>query len=400
MSDSAGAAAVFGALVGAALGALVGGGVLLFDEGEPPEPAIAEIQPGFFEVESFPASAIPWGDTEPGWFLVQWGDTEIGRRDPATPRSLSILSPEGEWYALAEFDDIGLINPQVWYQNTLLGWFEVDNDNPHKLETEVSTFDFRKSKIVDTHEKVSMTAGFPPLAEGLLVETWLEVEDFVIAYSHYFDGEVSTELCRAPNGRSGISPSGTRMVCLEEAAGAANHTEVVLVEFDGNNSTREVIDSIRLQPVNYLVFGWLSDSEFVFQRFDEGTYDYFLYNVEDGTLVDYVPPVRSEIASGDWVGIRRGVYIHRTSGGFEFTAIDGSPLATVLCTNTAPQASLAAASGSTVLVECAKAYNAEGSIVLTTVDLVTGETHVVADVWAEADRDIERIYPHHERKLD
>jgi hypothetical protein len=258
-----------------------------------PEPPVE----GALPVPAFPASAIPWRDLGPGWFLLAYtqdvpdatglcdpaGETGAECHEPPLDDTLMLASPAGDLFYVRSLDGAGQGVVQGWSGKAVdvldARHWDGSGETPHGLMTSI---DLASGAATPLSPDVSMfVSTLGTLADGRIAVlgagegyTWIDVlaPDFAD----------SQTVCSAPeNAISTISPGGA-VVCLD-----VDHPRSAVVVHDVATGTATEIDHLKLSPEEYSIHGWWDNTSFVLSRGDgSGGTLWWAYDTSTRTVRD------------------------------------------------------------------------------------------------------------------
>lgn len=265
-------------------------------------PLVLTLHPNFFPAKQADAKAIPWDEVGPGWFLVdshQQLDVDYGD-EGVVPMSeavggLSLVSPEGDWYAARSFAGTGAAfsvhwaADGVWLMTGVDAYFDgyegdlVRLDLATGVSVGIATDQWLESDYVGASGGVTLVQGFS--------------QEFGGPYGVYTSaGAASVADCRwqmsvmlRGDFRVALAPDGRTVVCWRGRIDGK--TDIGTLDL-GSPSAATYLDVFRLDPWQYEQLGWLSDDTFLLARLnDNGAVEaYFAYNVVSRTIEDFALP--------------------------------------------------------------------------------------------------------------
>ncbi len=368
-----------------------------------PAPTPSPAPSGFLPVDSLGASEIPWDEVGPGWFMVTWVQRDVVWSEevalPTMPAdaSVSLLAPDGTWYAAASLSPTGYDETVGWLGDTL-AVFRVTEPSPAVSVGGTALVNLRTGASQEILSAAIRPSNFGFAADGTLVSAVYEEETLgVVWYDAQMKGH---SVCNGAQDWS-VAPDRSRVVCLAWVAdtGTGDQTEI-LVGTLGSGAEAQVIDTFRLDPYSYHLTGWLDSDTFLVARAAQagetkGT-TYYTYNIVTHKVADFALPFAASSSSAWDVSYDAATetYAERGDDGLHVFAADGASIADVPCGGyvTWP---IAVYSGTTALVECDNSVSAEDrNVTLTLVDLKDGSATVVADVNPGSDQDVRAVYPY------
>lgn len=379
----------------------------------PPLPEPSPAAEGAFPVPAYPASAIPWLEVGPGWFLVDWAEAGVSAGTNV------LVGPDGSVYATGA----GWDRTRSWAMDWVSGGLAVfQNTMPEGEEYgEWATGDV---SIIDLQ-----SGAVQAYATGIDDPGWnWETADGT--YIGNMSGGDGTEATATKDGtslgwycwgygRTDLSPGGGRLVCLQGREDG--QTDVVLAGTTGPSS-ESVIDVFSRGVFDYSIAGWLDADTFLLSRPEQGTHDdyivwegnqgfaqvpagdgaaYFAYNVATRTIADFALPFTGAYGDVDFYS-RSDVFAARSMDATraDFFSGAGAAIASVDCA-----AALAASrvesvevSGRRALVTCGDLFSPSGGgeAALVLVDLDEGTAVTLGPVDGQASSVWLRAFPYPE----
>lgn len=370
-----------------------------------PEPSPAAV--GAFPVPAYPASAVPWDEVGPGWFLVDWVEAGV------TDGTNVLVGPDGSVYATGANWD----RTRSWAMDWVSGGLAIfRNTMPDSEEYggEWATGDI---------SIVNLQSGAVQAYATDIDEPGWQWETSDGTYIGNMSGGDGTEATATQNGtslgwycwgygRTDLSPGGGRLVCLQGRDDG--RTDVVLAGTTGPSS-ESVIDTFSRGVFDYSIAGWLDAETFLLSRPEQGTHDdfivwegnqgfaevpagdgaaYFAYDVETRTIADFTLPFAGAYGDVDYYS-RSDVYaawsmdtVRLDPARVDFFSGAGAAIASVDCAaipGTSGHQSVEV-SGRRALVTCGLLLEGGTSDVATLVlvDLDDGTTVALGPVNAQA----------------
>jgi hypothetical protein len=341
-----------------------------------PSPPVA----GAIPVPALPASAIPWDDVGPGWFLLSYDpdvsdDVQPENTDsPTGPQwwfdnadeALQLVSPAGDLYYARDLTDAGGVRALAWTGESVLvleGHATADSgETPHGR---FDSIDLATGAATTLNPNLSQFSRAPRmLADGRIV-LWGAGEGQagadVVSPSFAFDQSVCVVEGEAI---STLSPDGTRVVCLEDE----DYPKSAVMLYNLVDGSSAKIDTFSYGPVNYRMHGWWDANSFVVSRVDTGgTTLWWAYDVSTQTIRD----LNATLSNGTAAEVAEGVAGYRVvSAGttVEVQGFDGTLRATLPCW---PRS----LSGGLAITACG---SPGGQVVISVADLESGEVTSVA----------------------
>lgn len=264
-----------------------------------PEPSLIE---GYAPVPQLPWTEIPWGEVGPGWFMIDYrndytlGPLEMGESAalPQLTGGLSLVSPEGQWYAASSLGALGAGQPLEWDGEAVWmarsveagpdnGWYDLD------------LLRVRDGAPVGVVQGSPMENSFPIGAGKALAYPWGG------------DGLISTVSGVGVEGMGGCMDAGSgywgwetadmsflyspdrggRLVCFGPAEDSSR-TAVTLVSVSDVSSSR-VVNEFQYDISHYAFVGWVDADRFLLARTKgDGTAaeKIFIYDLEGDSLVE------------------------------------------------------------------------------------------------------------------
>lgn len=241
------------------------------------EPSIVA---GYAPVPQLPAEAIPWAKVGPGWFMVDFGGTvtwptpELGRTFPAPQLDggLSLVAPDGTWYALTTLAQLGPGLPVAWDNGSLsLETAVIPQDGFNESQLTVVTLPERTELLTTEFVPFELAA---PLGNGRSLVTG------------YGGGGMHVGVVGpGPSEQGGCADAGLaawepardfmsyrfspgdqgRIVCFVSDESGQAGSEVVTMEIDDAASARSVA-TFSNDPWRYSLLGWIDNDRFYFGR--------------------------------------------------------------------------------------------------------------------------------------
>lgn len=347
-----------------------------------PEPtATAALVDGFAPVPQLPLEAVPWDVVGPGWFAVDYssedgrdsiddtGFTDLEQRHGG----LSLVSPDGDWYAARTHAELG--------RGPVLGW-----DGPNAW---VARDAYTNMETVLSHaELVDLATGTTtPIPDTVAPEVVAVADGKALDYAYIGDGLGNTAVGVGVEGMGGCTDAGSRLwgwgasgasdksylysaadggrlVCFGPADDGSR-TYVTLVDVaDVANSS--VIATFKLPAQRYSFVGWEGADAFLFARTAEnepGAEAMFRYDLNDGALAEVDLPMYSDVTgyrvAGYYLpGVGRHVITRYDDEGWSVDLFDADGGAVATVSETCPdegrgrRAAEVVTSGSRLLVRC------------------------------------------------
>lgn len=353
-------------------------------------PLVLALRDGFFPVPQADAKDIPWDEVGPGWFLVDahapdqtaWTNDQEEQPIPEAVGGLSLVSPDGQWFAARSFagtgasrslhwapDGVWLLTATVEFRDGVQGDV-VRVDLTTGASTNVSTGD-------NENRAYTSAAGGVTVVDGAR-------QDVVGPYTVYGATGVASPDCvqsvRRDQGdlRSFVAPDGLRLVCWGWRSDNKTDVDVVNVQ---NPTALTRVDTFRLDPYSYVQLGWLSPETFLMARLgDAGQGDsLFAYDLSAQKISDYALPFTPDaghqlgtydyaskvFVTSDWIGGALGIYRE-----------DGEKIATVDAGCGEGGGPTWALSGADMLVSC---LWGEGNVTMLNL-----ETGAIVGTWTDA----------------
>ena len=355
-------------------------------------PLVFTLHPNFFPAKQAEAKDIPWDQVGPGWFLVdshQHVALDLSGPDevlaPEAVGGLSLVSPDGDWYAARSFAGTGAAFAVHWAAD---GVWLMKNVN---VNSEARFGDIVSVKLatgatadVASHEwgyySYASAAGGVTVAGGYSNSP----DEYHLLNSSGAVDPSCTQLTGVVYGdlRTVLSPDGQRVVCWGERR-TDQRTDVGFLDLR-NPSAATYVDVFKQEFWQYQNLGWLSADVLLFARGDDyGKQDaYFTYDLSTQKVADFAlpfaPPAGHRVEAFDYAS---QVFFTSDWGSdvIGMFRANGGPIATVAagCTDSHYIVARWALSGGFALVSCG--WSAGGDATL--VNLATGE---VVGSWAFA----------------
>ena len=410
--------AVVGGVVGGAIALTAGGGHSAVIAGPsasgspsasvtaaisaPPAPTPSAAPSGFLPVDSLGAKSIPWDQVGAGWFLVDWAqrDAVWGGFDSASPTvsaadaSVSLLAPDGTWYAARSLNDVESDRTVGWLGETV-ALFRTTRPGEEESQGDTSFLNVKTGAA-----RLVISGGEPPSLQGVLADGTLHGREYAedaswyVRYNDRFDAQT---VCDGES--SSVAPDGVRVACLGwigSGDATSDQTRVFLGALN-TDAGAEAIDTFRLEPYSYDIQGWLDPDTFLLLRRDPDGLarpTYFAYNVATRKIADFALPFQptGDNVTFDWL---TKTYADMAEQSVSFFASDGAKVADVPCAGSWDWRG-PVRSGTRAVVECDtfdSDYNPE-AVTLTLVDLATGTVTVVAHADESASTHLRAVYPY------
>ena len=298
-------------------------------------PLVFTLQKDFFPVPHADAADIPWDEVGPGWFLVDshtQSDTDDFGGDgvvrlPEAVGGLSLVSPEGEWYAARSFAGTGAAFSVHWAADGV--WLMTAADaTPDDVRGDIARLDLKTGERASVATRQVDGFAYAGAADGIsLVADYSQ--DSSTGYVVYGPDGVARTDCGLPTTVHGemrflISPDGTRVGCW--GFRSDNKTDVGVLDLR-TPSTLDHLDVFSRDANSYEILGWTSDDTFLLARSDaEGNQEaFFGYDVATRKIADFTLPF--SLGADDWVqafdyatqvfvssGSTDGLQVHRADG--------------------------------------------------------------------------------------
>ncbi len=380
--------------------------------GNPAISASAALKPspapsGFLPVDSLGASEIPWDEVGPGWFLVDWAEHDAvwGEDANGNPTvspadaSVSLLSPDGTWYAAASLAATGSDKTVGWLGDTVAILRTTEPEFSISYG-DASALDLRTGASRKLVSGVDSVAWRVFLAGGILTSTGLADEES--AAVSWYDASLTEHSVCVRVLRNSVAPDAKRVACLgfDDNAGTGDDQTEILVGTLGSGAEAQVVDTFRLDPYQYELAGWLDGDTFVVARAAQpgetkGT-TYYSYNIVTRKVADFALPFPASAptawdVSFDWA---TQTYADMGDDGLSFFAADGAPIVEVPCAGGSMWPG-AVYSGTVALVKCDTSANSgSGNVTITLVDLQNGTAKQVADAPIDSEHSVRAVYPY------
>ncbi len=346
-------------------------------------PPVLTVHDDFFPIPQADATDIPWDEVGPGWFLVdahEHVDLDFSEsmeiKAPEAIGGLSLVSPEGEWFAARSLAGTEAADSAYWGADGAWLLTNVNVNSEARIgdlvsvnlatgaSTQVETDDWGYYSYASAADGVTVAGDYDPNPSG---------------YRLYHASGTSDPHCTQRTGvfrgdlRAVVSPDGRRLVCWGERR-ADQRTDVGFLDVR-KPSKGTFVDVFTHEFWRYENLGWLSDEVFLFAR-DDGYGEqeaYFSYDLSTRKVADFsLPfalPAGQRVEAYDFAS---QVFFVSSRGGDSvglFRA-NGDPIATVAAGCSEHEYSVAdwALSGEMVMVSCG--WWAGGDVTL--VNLATG----------------------------
>jgi hypothetical protein len=352
-------------------------------------PPVLTLHKDFFPVPQADAKDIPWDQVGPGWFLVDAhqhveldlsGPDEV--RAPEAVGGLSLVSPDGEWYAARSFAGTEAADSVHWAADG--GWLLKNVDvSSEGRGGDIVRVDLATGTTADVATNEWGYYSYASAAGGVTVGGGsADVQD---GYHLHNTSGAADPSCIQPAGirygdlRTVLAPDGQRVACWTERR-TDERTDVGFLDLR-NPSTATYVDIFRLGFWRYESLGWLSNDTFLLARLDDDHKQeaYFSYDLSTQKITDFALPFKPPGDQGveafdyasqvfftsDWGSDSIGMY-----------RANGDPIATV--TAGCPDESVIASwalSGEMALVSCGLSAGGDAT-------LVNLETGNVVGTWA------------------
>lgn len=312
-----------------------------------PEASLIE---GFAPVPQQASDTIPWDKVGPGWFAVGYYDQQglpgvpDGGSVALSPRTggVSLVSPEGAWYAARSAADLGPGWPLLW-----------DGDNV-VMGTRVS---FLHDVYSYDLSAIDLKTGDASVIEtGVPWDDGLGIGDGEVMHFFWTDGPTSGVVggAAASSGACSEAEAGwygiwrtldMSYMYLPEGDGAVvcfgasdDGTAMTLVDV-GDVTRSRVLAELPEDNDKYAFAGWIDGDSFLFARtgqYAPGAEQMFAYDLTNDTITSLDVPFYSDIKSSSAQGFfdrvsQRHVISHAADGQWEVSlyTLDGDPVATV-----------------------------------------------------------------------
>jgi hypothetical protein len=377
-----------------------------------PAPTPSPAPPGFFPVDSLGASAIPWEEVGPGWFLVEWVEHEASYSgdsgEPVTPSefSVSLLSPDGTWYTGRALGTPGAdARTTFWLGDSVAVFRRAPAPGRGVFGFTGDTYlvnlrDGSTRPAISDHESPSW---FAMGANGTLIGAHALEGGPSTSYSQWDTNFDQTPVCGDLYPSTvALSPDGTHLVCVAGDSGDPGTTAVWLGDVGSGDATTRV-GTLDPGTYRYSIDGWLDSDTFLLERedysFGGGARDFVAYHVNTGTITDFVPPIVPDSVIQFDFTTQTYVTFDPSAGSdrpVTFYTASGIDLATVPCSG-ASVWSWMVYSGSNALVDCRsrESDGSSGDHTLSLVHLDSGAVDVVASVHTDANQNLQGLdgYP-------
>jgi hypothetical protein len=351
---------------------------------------------GYLPVDSYAASDIPWDKVGPGWFLVEWRESEyVFSESPpfaAADDAVSLLAPNGDWYLGADLEPTGATASVMWL-GAELAIFRDTVFQPDWWYGETSVLNLKDGSVrvvlgVDSPDP----EWYAVAAGGRLIGYQFGGADS--SYSVYESFANPREVCwGAGIDLKGLAPDGKRLICLSYEPIGDGSTTKTAVTVAGVSSAKapEKIDVFKRDPNAYSLAGWLDGDTFLLAVTDGSATTYFSYNIATRKIADLPLPFDDPATiSFDYTS---QTFAAQDESGVRFYSRDGSALASVSCGPASLELDGLEYSGPAALVQCSAGSSDTGwKDVVTYVDLASGATSMVAAPDVQKGQGVLKIY--------
>jgi len=270
---------------------------------------IATLIEGFAPVPQYPLEAVPWGDVGPGWFLVDWRESQpIPSGDdtgfaPANQEQggLSLVDPAGIWYAVRTHGELGRGFPLTW--DGINVWLARELNVPdYSLLVNAGLVRLETGEDAgDTRNEIAsrwLNWGYIATGDGTGLAMRYRGDGMaqVGVGPRIGEGNGCSALDAGVWGRVPTDASSTflpgdggRVVCF--VATASDQTDVVVLN-TSDPSNRSTVSTFRLPAERYGFLGWVDSDRFIFERvtigFEVGAWTdaVFEFDLRDGSITE------------------------------------------------------------------------------------------------------------------
>ncbi len=262
-------------------------------------PLVLTLHDDFFPVPQAGARDIPWDEVGPGWFLVDsharanndFLDEDGFGRMPEAVGGLSLVSPDGQWYAARSFAGTGAAFSLHWAADGV--WLMTSADE----SIEEVTGDIVRVDLKTGMQQSVATRQVDDFAYTGAVDGITLVADYsqeaVTDYLVYGPGGVVGTECALHTVfgeiRSLIFPDGTRVGCW--GFRSDDKTDVGVLDLR-TPSAIDHLDVFSRDGYSYQILGWESADTFLLARLDAngGQEAFFAYSVSTRKIADFPLP--------------------------------------------------------------------------------------------------------------
>lgn len=257
---------------------------------------------GFAPVPQLPADQIPWNEVGAGWFAVGYYDAvdfphlEIQESAtlPQRQGGISLISPDGTWYAAHDITDFGPGNPLLWdgYGMFMGTRVEAGDDTWYY---DLSVYDFRSGELKVQDKEVPWELGVG-LGNGRALNFWWNAQ-----------GPTNGIAGSSPEGVGGCFEADARgssawkatdmshvyqpeafsnLVCFGPSQSDPSKTSIHVVRTDWVADSR-VVDELPLPYERYAFVGWVDVTTFLFAQIAQGSPNaeqIFMYDIREREL--------------------------------------------------------------------------------------------------------------------
>ncbi len=333
---------------------------------------------GAIPVPAFPASAIPWHEVGPGWFLLSfdpdaaqfaWPDTGQAQFPPLDA-TLMLVAPTGDLYYVRSLDGFGPGRVKVWLGGgvgILDGYAMTDTDET--FHGPLSKVNLETGEVSVVNDDVYDFGILGALPDGGWVTVTQQVDQSDVE-ARAEDFGASTKIFYGTGTFTRLSPAGNLIVNLEW-----DYPKSKVMLYDLANGSSSKIDTFKYEPSTYETHGWWDADRFVLTREDDsGKTLWWAYNVSSRELRDLKATLSDGTPAQDARGMD-GYRVVSAGSAVEVQGFDGSLRATLPC-------SPRAISGKVALTVCGEAG---GRMEISVADLESGEVTKVASFDSGAD---------------
>lgn len=238
---------------------------------------------------------VPWAEAGPGWFLIEFDPFRLPVEDdsddsPFVERPwFAAVSPDGEIYLATDPADGQFHFLQAWTHAGVHGFNHLANGDED--ESDRVLVSLPSGSLTDL-EDVPGASNVMPAAGDYMLGTNYSVDPSLGGMSVSYrasTGEFVANVCgvEAASARSGLSPDGTKILCLVEHSDEA--TLVVRGTVAGEATELSVLPR-RYEA--YQLHGWLDNATYLIsQRGPDGEREYLRLDVATGEATTTVDPL-------------------------------------------------------------------------------------------------------------
>jgi hypothetical protein len=263
-------------------------------------PPVFTLHKDFFPVPQADAADIPWDEVGPGWFLVdahQYVELDLDSasevRAPEALGGLSLVSPDGEWFAARAFAGTGAAFSVHWSADG--AWLMKNVDvNSEARGGDIVSVNLATGATADVAANEWGYYSYASAAGGVVVGGGdADIQD---GYHLHNSIGAADPSCTQPAGigygdlRTVLAPDGQRVVCWGERQ-TDQKTDVGYLDLR-TPSVATYVDVFRLEFWRYESLGWLSDDAFLLARLDDDHKQeaYFSYDLSTQRITDFALP--------------------------------------------------------------------------------------------------------------